>query len=150
MDDMPANYENINGRFGNGEQTDEQEEFLNNDLQSNGAPTTQTKKKNKKKGSKVTKIEILQPTVRDKNLAGAYGGEAVGSIRRQGVKYDKERLKGSQKFRVSTADEPKLRSTIAQFVQSPSGSQMMDMAMARKTIGDEPFAQHQGLMGETI
>lgn len=40
MDDMPANYENINGRFGNGEQTDEQEEFLNNDLQSNGAPTT--------------------------------------------------------------------------------------------------------------
>jgi len=46
-------------------------------------------------------------------LAGAYGGEAVGSIRRQGVKYDKERLKGSQKFRVSTADEPKLRTAVA-------------------------------------
>jgi hypothetical protein len=42
-------------------------------------------------------------------MAGAYGGQAIGSIRRPGIKYEKERLEGSKKFRVSTADEPKVR-----------------------------------------
>jgi hypothetical protein len=45
---------------------------------------------------------LLQPTEREKNLAGAYGGQAIGSIRRPGVKYDKERLKDGLKFRVSS------------------------------------------------
>lgn len=54
-------------------------------------------------------VEFLQPTGREKNMAGAYGGQAIGSIRRPGIKYDEERLKGSKKFRVSTADEQKVR-----------------------------------------
>ncbi len=45
---------------------------------------------------------VLQPTEREKNMAGAYGGEAVGSIKRPGVKYDKERLKDALQFRVSS------------------------------------------------
>jgi hypothetical protein len=51
----------------------------------------------------------LEPTIRDKNMAGAYGGMAKGEIRRPGIKYDKERLANSKKFRVATADEPRVR-----------------------------------------
>jgi len=45
-------------------------------------------------------------------MAGAYGGQAVGSIRRPGIKYEKDRLKDSKKFRVNTAEEPKLRAKL--------------------------------------
>jgi hypothetical protein len=45
-------------------------------------------------------IELLEPTKREKNMAGAYGGQAKGEIRRPGIKYDKERLNNSKKFRV--------------------------------------------------
>jgi len=70
------------------------------------------KKKLKKKKTKVTTVEILQPTGREKIMAGAYGGQAVGSIRRPGIKYEKDRLEGSKKFRVNTAEEPKLRAKL--------------------------------------
>jgi len=53
-------------------------------------------------------------------MAGAYGGQAIGSIRRPGIKYDKERLEGSRKFRVSTADEPKVRAQLSNLVKSQS------------------------------
>jgi len=56
------------------------------------------KRKPKKKKPKLTTIEFLQPTTREKSMAGAYGGQAVGSIRRPGIKYEKERLEGSKKF----------------------------------------------------
>lgn len=42
-------------------------------------------------------------------MAGAYGGVARGEIRRPGIKYDRERLANSKKFRVATAEEPKVR-----------------------------------------
>jgi len=42
-------------------------------------------------------------------MAGAYGGVARGEIRRPGIKYDKERLANSKKFRVATAEEPRVR-----------------------------------------
>jgi hypothetical protein len=58
-------------------------------------------------------LELLEPTKREKNMAGAYGGQAKGEIRRAGIKYDKERLNNSKKFRVSTADDPKVRAQIA-------------------------------------
>lgn len=45
-------------------------------------------------------------------MADAYGGQAKGELRRPGVKYDKERLAGSKKFRVATADEPKVRAQL--------------------------------------
>lgn len=50
------------------------------------------------------KVGILQPTNREKQVAGAYGGPAIGSILRPGVKYEDERLEGSKFFRVATAD----------------------------------------------
>lgn len=40
MDDMPQNYDNANSGFGNGELISDQDDYLNNDLQSNGAQTT--------------------------------------------------------------------------------------------------------------
>jgi hypothetical protein len=55
---------------------------------------------------------VLQPSAREKNMAGAYGGQALGSIRRPGVKYEKERLKDGMKFRVSAEEEPHLRATL--------------------------------------
>lgn len=58
--------------------------------------------KQKPRKEKFKNVMVLQPTERDKNLAGAYGGQAIGSIRRPGVKYDKERLKDGLKFRVSS------------------------------------------------
>lgn len=79
----------------------------NEDGQDPNAP-----KKRRKKKNKVTTVEVLQPTGREKNMAGAYGGQAVGSIRRPGIKYDKKRLEGSKTFRVNTAEEPKLRSKL--------------------------------------
>lgn len=51
-------------------------------------------------------------------MAGAYGGQAIGSIRRPGIKYEKDRLEGSRKFRVSTADEPKVRAQLSNLVKS--------------------------------
>ena len=63
----------------------------------------------KKKKAQLQTIEFLEPTNREKNMAGAYGGMARGEIRRPGIKYDKERLNNSKKFRVSTADEPRIR-----------------------------------------
>lgn len=82
--------------------------------------------KKKKKKSKVTTVEVLQPTGREKNMAGAYGGQAVGSIRRPGIKYEKQRLEGSKTFRVNTAEEPKLRSKLQQLVKSASGAEALN------------------------
>jgi hypothetical protein len=45
-------------------------------------------RKPKKKKPKVATIEFLEPTKREKNMAGAYGGAAMGEIRRPGIKYD--------------------------------------------------------------
>ena len=51
------------------------------------------KKKKKKKPKKKSKmLEYLMPTQREVSMADAYGGQAKGQFRRQGVKYDKERL----------------------------------------------------------
>jgi hypothetical protein len=63
---------------------------------------------------------VLQPSAREKNMAGAYGGQAMGSIRRPGIKYEKERLKDGMKFRVSAEDEPHLRAQLNQLVRSGS------------------------------
>lgn len=46
-------------------------------------------------------------------MAGAYGGQAIGSIKRPGIKYDKERLKDSMKFRVSAEEEPSFRANLS-------------------------------------
>lgn len=86
------------------------------------------KSKSKKKKPKISTVQILQPTGRDKNMAGAYGGQAVGSVRRPGIKYEKDRLKGSKTFRVNTAEEPKLRAKLTQLVKSASGAHMIDSA----------------------
>ena len=74
----------------------------------------------------VSTVEVLPPTGREKNMAGAYGGQAVGSIRRPGIKYEKDRLKGSKTFRVNTAEEPKLRAKLQQLVKSASGAQALN------------------------
>jgi len=74
----------------------------------------------------VSTVEVLPPTKRDKNMAGAYGGQAVGSIRRPGIKYEKDRLKGSKTFRVNTAEEPKLRAKLTQLVKSASGAEALN------------------------
>jgi len=93
------------------------------DMGDDGQPTQRAQKKKKKK---ITTVEVLAPTARDKNMAGAYGGQAVGSVRRPGIKYDKERLKGSKQFRVNTAEEPKLRAKLSQLVKSASGAEALN------------------------
>jgi len=55
---------------------------------------------------------VLPPTKREEAMAGAYCGSAVGSVRRPGVKYEKERIKKSKNFRVNTAQEAQLRSKL--------------------------------------
>ena len=71
-----------------------------------------------KKKKKLQTIEFLEPTNREKNMAGAYGGMARGEIRRPGIKYDKERLANSKKFRVSTAEEPRIRAQLNQLANT--------------------------------
>ena len=131
MEDTPANYNQANQRFderdllpehpipeddeGN-EHMSPQSEF---DAENSHIPTL--KRRRRKRKNKLTTIELLEPTVREKNMAGAYGGQAKGELRRPGVKYDKDRLAGSKKFRVSTADEPKVRAQLQHLVNSNSG-----------------------------
>lgn len=56
-------------------------------------------------------------------MAGAYGGEAKPELRRPKIKYDKERLANSKKFRVSTGDEPMVRADLDK-LQSASVQQV--------------------------
>ena len=37
-------------------------------------------------------LELLEPKEREKDMAGAYGGDAKPEIRRPRVKYEKDRL----------------------------------------------------------
>jgi hypothetical protein len=53
-----------------------------------GLPPAKKTKKPKKKKPKTTTIEFLEPTKREVNMAGAYGGAARGQVRRPGIKYD--------------------------------------------------------------
>lgn len=76
----------------------------------------------------------MQPTGREKNMAGAYGGQAIGSIRRPGIKYDQERLEGSKKFRVQTADEEKVRAQLTNLVKSQSGVKAMNIGTASNDV----------------
>jgi len=58
--------------------------------------TGKPRSKNRKRKAKMTTVEVLPPTQRERSMADAYGGQAVGSVRRPGVKYDKDRLKESK------------------------------------------------------
>lgn len=53
-------------------------------------------------------------------MAGAYGGQAIGQIKRPGVKYERDRLKDSKKFRVNAEEEPAFRAHLSSLVQSGS------------------------------
>lgn len=97
--------------------------------------------KKKKLETKMTTVEVLQPTEREKSMAGAYGGQAIGQIRRPGVKYEKERLVGKKVFRVNTAEEPKLRAKLAQLVNSSLGMALFNQ--------DDPANRNNGFMGQT-
>lgn len=122
MEDTPANYNDANQRYDDGgdnmgepipeDDEDEGGEHMameSDDYGNEEVAERKIKKKLKKRKPKLSTIEFLQPTGREKNMAGAYGGQAIGSIRRPGIKYDPDRLEGSKKFRVTTADEPKVR-----------------------------------------
>lgn len=100
------------------------------------------KPKKKKKKPKTTTIEFLEPTKREKSMAGAYGGAARGQLRRPGIKYDRERLKDAKKFRVSTADEPQVRAELQKLANSVSGFNQTGNS-------NQPMPKKQGYMGQT-
>lgn len=123
MEDTPANYNMANQRFdsdGNHEPIPEDDEggehMAPSEFSDQDDPAVLIQKKKqkprKKKKPKMQTIEFLEPTAREKNMAGAYGGMARGEIRRPGIKYDPKRLENAKKFRVSTADEPKVRAQL--------------------------------------
>lgn len=90
MADTPANYNIANQRYeaANKKYADTlQSDFTDNDLR----VISKKRKKHKKK-------RFLKPTPRQQDLAGAYGGEVKLELRRPRVKYDRDRLKGSQQF----------------------------------------------------
>lgn len=81
------------------------------------------RKKNKAgKKKKHKTIEVLPPTEKQKNMAGVYGGEPKPEIRRPKVKYDKDRLKGGKKFRVTTAEEPRIKAQLTSLGNNSTGS----------------------------
>jgi hypothetical protein len=89
----------------------------------------------------------LEPTNREKNMAGAYGGMARGEIRRPGIKYDKERLNNSKKFRVSTADEPRIRAQLNQLANTSTAiAPGTSKQGAGKGNDERPQPKRQGLM----
>jgi len=73
-------------------------------------------KKKKKKNSKM--LEYLMPTQREVSMADAYGGMAKGQFRRDGVKYDKERLMNRIK---TPANIPGGRAQLEALASSVSG-----------------------------
>ena len=81
-------------------------------------PLRSKKTKKFKRKKTFSTVEYLQPTAKEKVMANAYGGIARGEIRRPGIKYDAKRLEGSKKFRVSTAEEPKLRHQLTQLAKT--------------------------------
>lgn len=68
----------------------------------------------------MTTVMVLQPTKEEKKMAGAYGGQAIGSIRRPGVKYEKDRLRDGKKFRVNTDDQGQMIAQLTNLVKSGS------------------------------
>lgn len=72
------------------------------------------KKKRKPKGKKNITVGLLQPTGREKQVAGVYGGPAIGSIQRPGVKYQEERLVGSAVFRIQAENMSDVQKKIEQ------------------------------------
>lgn len=145
MDDTPANYNLANQRyeFEMGGQRDSipEQEFYADELDLNESNFTDgavgynplvmiPRHKKGKKGKKNRTIEVLEPTLRQKNLAKAFGGEPKPEIRRPHVKYDKDRLKNSKKFRVTAAEEPLV---IAQLTSlHKSGSQFESKPESKK------------------
>lgn len=103
-----------------------QSDFTDNDNDANPVLLPKNKKKNPKKNKKikpkVSTIEFLEPTSREKNMAGAYGGEAKPELRRPRIKYDKDRLATSKKFRIATADEPRVRAQLTKLQHSTSNA----------------------------
>ena len=86
MEDTPANYNMANQRFdpeydeGQGIDPIKEDPEAHGDSQEDEEPgELPTKKpKKKKKKPKTTTIEFLEPTKREVNMAGAYGGTARG------------------------------------------------------------------------
>lgn len=94
-------------------------------------------------------IEFLEPTNREKNMAGAYGGMARGEIRRPGIKYEKNRLDNSKKFRVSTADEPKVRAQLNELAKTTGEFPRNDpqlLPKGSKVTEEKPPTKKQGFM----
>lgn len=122
MEDTPANYNQANQRFDEKDmmprnpipEDDEANEHMSpqSEFDAENSQIPAMKRRRKKRKPKLTTIELLEPTTREKNMAGAYGGMAKGELRRPGVKYEKDRLANSKKFRVATADEPKVRAQL--------------------------------------
>lgn len=122
MEDTPANYNQANQRFDEKDmmprnpipEDDEANEHISpqSEFDAENSQIPAMKRRRKKRKPKLTTIELLEPTTREKNMAGAYGGMAKGELRRPGVKYEKDRLANSKKFRVATADEPKVRAQL--------------------------------------
>lgn len=100
MEDSPAKYDSANQRvIDNTDEAatidfdeDAQEHFAALQSETESALRNNKKVKKSKKKQKNTTVDILRPTSREKQTAGAYGGQAAGSIKRAGVKYDKDRL----------------------------------------------------------
>lgn len=158
MEDTPANYNMANQRFdsdGNNDpipEDDEQAEHMApSDFSEQEDPTILIQKKHqkpkkKKKKPKLSTIEFLEPTNREKNMAGAYGGMARGEVRRPGIKYQKERLENSKKFRVSTADEPKIRAQLNELAKTTGSNFPEDKAKGSKVTDEKPPTKKQGFM----
>lgn len=107
------------------------------------ADVVQKKLTKKKTVAKV--IEVLPPTENEKKMASAYGGSAVGTVRRPGVKYEKERLQSKQTIRLgSGGDDSNKRNDQRKMVMS------VDVGHPQNQKGTIEQQQHdvkrQGLM----
>ena len=115
-------------------------------------PRRKTKKKGKKK-KKVGYLEYLMPTSREVSMADAYGGQAKGQFRRQGVKYDKERLMNRIKTPANIpggrAQLEALAATVAGF-HKPNVSRMEEeKAVPLRSAARPPRVKRNQFMGDS-
>lgn len=103
-------------------------------------PRKKTKKKSKKK-KKAGYLEYLMPTNREVSMADAYGGQAKGQFRRNGVKYDRERLMNRIKTPANIpggrAQLEALAATVAGF-HKPQMSRIDDDKMSARGASSRP------------
>lgn len=99
------------------------------------------KKKKKKKGKQPVyqTVEVLKPTARQKQMANAFGGTPFGDVKRDGIRYDKDRLADARRIPLrSTIERPMTRTEFERLSAEVAGMNKTPKPMIAKSMRAAP------------